>query len=293
MALRSMTGYGQGQAGEKLVVRVEVRSVNHRYADFAIRLPREYTFLEETIRGVLGSHVQRGRLEVSVSVEDLRDSPRTVKVDWGLLKGYDESISRIKAELDLGAFNRAEYLLSLPGVLQPMGIDDEEESLFQKLVQEATKMAAEALMEMSQAEGRRLEAVFKEYLADLGTSLDEIAKLAEAVPREYGERLEKRIQELIGDLEVDNQRLATEVAVLADRASIDEELVRLRSHIQEFHAILGHTGPVGRKLDFLLQEMNREVNTIGSKTTHITIARWVVEAKSIIEKLREQIQNVE
>ncbi|NMB24543.1 MAG: YicC family protein [Firmicutes bacterium] len=293
MGLCSMTGYGQGQAGDELVVRVEMRSVNHRYTDFAIRLPREYAFLEETIRSVLSANVQRGRVEVLVTIEDFREDPRTVKIDWGLLHGYDESISSITKRLGLEPTNRVDYLLTLPGVLQPMAIDDGEQAFLEGLVGEAANAAARALVDMRQAEGQRLTVVLNQYLDDLDRGLGEIATLAKTLPLEYRERLEKRISDLVGDIQVDPNRLITEIAILADRSSIDEELVRLDSHIVEFRSALMEDEPVGRKLDFLLQEMNREVNTIGSKTTHVSIAKWVVEAKSTIEKLREQIQNVE
>ena len=146
---------------------------------------------------------------------------------------------------------------------------------------------------MRASEGRRLAVVLRRYLDALANSLCEVAALAGTVPIEYRERLESRIQELLGDVKIDPNRIAMEVAILAERASIDEELVRLKSHITAFRTTLEENEPVGRKLDFLLQEMNREVNTVGSKTTNVTIAGWVVEAKSNIEKLREQIQNVE
>ncbi|NLK08797.1 MAG: YicC family protein [Firmicutes bacterium] len=293
MGLTSMTGYGQGQAGDELLVRIEARSVNHRYTDFAIRLPREYAFLEETIRDVLGEYVQRGRVEVLISIEDFREDPRTVKIDWGLLHGYNEAISSISEQLNVEPTNRGDYLLSLPGVLQPVAVDDKEQALLERLVRDASKAAAEALVTMRKAEGQRIAVVLNSYLDDLSDSLGEITLLAGEVPIEQQERLNKRVQELAGDLQPDPHRLTTEIAILADRSNIDEELVRLKSHISEFRTALQQTGAVGRKLDFLLQEMNREVNTIGSKTTHLVISKWVVEAKSAIEKLREQIQNVE
>ena len=293
MGLSSMTGYGAGQAGEQVVVRMEMRSVNHRYSDFAIRLSREYSFLEDAIRSVLAENVHRGRVEVSVTIEDFREDPRTVKVDWGLLRGYDESISSIAQRLGLEPTNRVDYLLSLPGVLQPVAMEEEDQDLIRGLVQSAAEAAVKALVEMRSAEGQRLAAVLNQYLDALAGSLSEIAGLAKTLPREYRERLENRIQELMGDIQVDPNRLTAEVAIFADRSSIDEELVRLDSHLIEFRSALEEDEPVGRKLDFLLQEMNREVNTIGSKTTHVAIAQWVVEAKSVIEKLREQIQNVE
>ncbi|NLJ87004.1 MAG: YicC family protein [Firmicutes bacterium] len=288
-----MTGYGAGQAGNEIVVTVEMRSVNHRYSDYAIHLPREYAFLEDTIREVLAQNVRRGRVEVSVAIEDFREDPRTVKIDWGLLQGYDEAVSLISEHLNLELANRMDYLLSLPGVLEPAAIEEAHRDLISELARAATKAAVQALVEMRASEGRRLAVVLRRYLDALANSLCEVAALAGTVPIEYRERLESRIQELLGDVKIDPNRIAMEVAILAERASIDEELVRLKSHITAFRTTLEENEPVGRKLDFLLQEMNREVNTVGSKTTNVTIAGWVVEAKSNIEKLREQIQNVE
>ncbi|NMB11037.1 MAG: YicC family protein [Firmicutes bacterium] len=293
MGLCSMTGYGYGQAGHEVVVTVEMRSVNHRYGDFAIHLPREYNFLEETLRSVVAKNVGRGRVEVSVTIEDFREDPRTVKVDWGLLQGYNQAIAQIEKRLGIEPTSRADYLLSLPGVLEPVAMDHKDAELLEGLVVSAGQKAATALVKMRRVEGQRLAAILREYVEFLEDSLKGVAALAQTLPEEYRERLEVRMAELVGDIPIDPHRLAQEAAILADRANIDEELVRLKSHLVEFRSSLAGDEPVGRKLDFLIQEMNREVNTIGSKSSNVTISRWVVEAKSVVEKLREQVQNVE
>ncbi len=293
MGLCSMTGYGYGQAGNEVVVTVEMRSVNHRYSDFFIRVPREYSFLEDKVRGVVAKNVRRGRVEISVTIEDFREDPRTVKIDWGLLQGYDAAVSQIGERLGVEPTNRADYLLSLPGVLEPVAMDEGDARLLNDLVEAAASQAARALVDMRMAEGQRLALVLRKDLQYLTDSLDWVTELARNLPEEYRERLEARIAELVGDMPVDPNRLAAEAAILADRANIDEELVRLRSHLAEFSLALEGDEPVGRKLDFLIQEMNREVNTIGSKSSNVAISQWVVEGKSVIEKLREQVQNVE
>lgn len=293
MGLCSMTGYGYGQAGDEVVVTVEMRSVNHRYSDFFIRVPREYSFLEDKVRGVVARSVRRGRVEISVTIEDFREDPRTVKIDWGLVQGYDAAVSQIGERLGIEPTNRADYLLSLPGVLEPVAMDEGDARLLNDLVEAAASQAAKALVDMRMAEGRRLALVLRKDLQYLTDSLDGIAELAKNLPGEYRERLEARIADLVGDIAVDPNRLAAEAAILADRANIDEELVRLKSHLAEFGLAFEGEEPVGRKLDFLIQEMNREVNTIGSKSSNVAISQWVVEAKSVIEKLREQVQNVE
>ncbi|MGI6567082.1 MAG: YicC family protein [Firmicutes bacterium] len=293
MAVYSMTGYGYGQAGDQIVVTVEMRSVNQRYSDFHIRLPREYSFLEEAVRRVAASKVRRGRVEISVTIEDFREKARTVKIDWGLLKGFDQAISQIAQRLELEPTNRVDFLLSLPGVLEPVAVDEQDEQLLKSLVEAAAQEAVDALVEMRRSEGERLTAAFLDHLAFLETSLEEIRALAERLPEEARDRLEVRIAELTGDLPIDPSRLAAEAAIIAERANIDEELVRLASHLAEFRSTLGKDEPMGRKLDFLIQEMNREVNTIGSKSNNTAVSRWVVEAKTVVEKLREQVQNVE
>ena len=293
MSLCSMTGYGYGQAGDQIVIAVEMRSVNHRYGDFAIRLPREYSFLEEALRNVVARNVRRGRVEISVTIEDFREDPRTVKVDWGLLQGYNQAILQIEERLGLQSTNRVDYLLSLPGVLEPVAMDQADAELLEGLVVRAAQKAATALVTMRRVEGQRLAIALSGHLEFLEDSLEGVAVLAQTLPEEYRQQLEIRIEELAGDISIDPQRLAAEAAFLADRADIDEELVRLKSHIAEFRSTLEEDEPVGRKLDFIIQEMNREVNTIGSKSNNVAISRWVVEAKSVIEKLREQVQNVE
>ncbi|NLA58265.1 MAG: YicC family protein [Firmicutes bacterium] len=293
MAVCSMTGYGYGQAGDQVVVTVEMRSVNQRYSDFSIRLPREYSFLEEPIRRIAASKVRRGRVEISVTIEDFREKARTVKIDWGLLQGFDRAVSEVAERLELEPTNRVDFLLSLPGVLEPVAVDEDDAGLLQSLVEAAAQEAADALVEMRKAEGARLAAALLEHLAFLERGLEEVKVLAESLPQEALARLQTRIAELVGDMSIDPNRLAAEAAIIADRANIDEEIVRLASHLAEFRSTLEGDEPMGRKLDFLIQEMNREVNTIGSKSSNVAISRWVVEAKTVIEKLREQVQNVE
>ncbi|HHV93283.1 MAG TPA: YicC family protein [Firmicutes bacterium] len=293
MAVYSMTGYGYGQAGDQVVVSVEMRSVNQRYSDFSIRLPREYSFLEETIRRVVAGRVRRGRVEISVTIEDFRKKPRTVKIDWGLLQGFDRAISEVAEQFELEPTNRVDFLLSLPGVLEPVAVDEEDAELLQVLAEAAAQQAADALVAMRKAEGERLAETLLEYLTVLETGLEEVKAAAKSLPQEALVRLQTRLAELVGDMPIDPNRLAAEAAIIADRANIDEEIVRLASHLAEFRSTLEKDESMGRKLDFLIQEMHREVNTIGSKSSSVAISRWVVEAKTVIEKLREQVQNVE
>jgi len=232
-------------------------------------------------------------VEISVTIEDFREKARTVKIDWGLLQGFDRAVSEVAERLELEPTNRVDFLLSLPGVLEPVAVDEDDAGLLQSLVEAAAQEAADALVEMRKAEGARLAAALLEHLAFLERGLEEVKVLAESLPQEALARLQTRIAELVGDMSIDPNRLAAEAAIIADRANIDEEIVRLASHLAEFRSTLEGDEPMGRKLDFLIQEMNREVNTIGSKSSNVAISRWVVEAKTVIEKLREQVQNVE
>lgn len=293
MGIRSMTGYGAGQAGTDRVVRVQMHSVNHRYASIEIKLPWEYTCLEDIVRRLVTSEIRRGRVEVVITVEDLQEKTRTVKINWGLLQGYHQALQQIESRLGIRPQKWGDFLLSLQGVLEPEGEDDREVDSLLPLVEEAVKQALNALIRMRREEGRRLTGDLMACLDGFAHWIDRIAKRAPLVPEEYRERLRIRIQELLQEVPVKEEHIATEVAIFADRCNIDEELVRSRSHIAEFRQTLQSDGPVGRKLEFLIQEMNREVNTIGSKANDAEISRWVVEAKSELEKLREQVQNVE
>lgn len=291
--IKSMTGFGQGEAADAgYAVQVEIKSVNHRYLDLFFRIPKQYSQLEETLRTVITGRLARGRVEVTLSVEEFGDQERTVQINNALLKGYLQALRTIQSELGSEDKIQLSDILALPGLLEvdepPLDWDN-----LQQLVAQAANAALDGLEAMREAEGRRLCADLEEKLLQVEKLRADVAGIAPQVVVDYRKRLRERLGELLDGTTLTEERFLGEVAIFADRCSIDEELVRLASHIQEFKETLKSHASVGRKLDFLIQEMNREVNTIGSKANNVHIAASVVSMKSELEKIREQVQNIE
>ncbi len=290
--MQSMTGYGRGRAcqeGREMVV--ELKSVNHRYLDLSFRMPKNLGFVEDTLRTALQkSQVDRGHVDVSVTYTNTREDARTLDVDEALLSSFRQAVA--KADALLSGFQSVTVgeALTLSGALTIAQADEDTEAV-KALAAEAVEQALAALLEMRTQEGENLRADLRFHLATVATLREQIAQHAPTVPQEYRKRLENRLKEWQVE-GVEPQRIAQEVAIMADRCAIDEELSRLSSHIAQFEDILANESKPGKKLDFLLQEMNREVNTIGSKASDAQIAKAVVEAKCTLEKLREQVQNV-
>lgn len=291
--IKSMTGFGQGEATSgQYEVRVELKSVNHRYLDLFLRIPKQYTQLEEILRRMIGERITRGRVEALVSVEEFGHKERSVQINTPLLQGYVEALQAMKAELGSDEAITLNQVLSLPGVLEVDEPDLDWEQL-QVLLAQATTLALDGLEAMRVAEGRQLCADLEDKISLVESLADQVAQIAPQVADDYKNRLRERLGELIDGTTLTEERFLGEVAIFADRCSIDEELVRLTSHLGQLKETLRSDKSVGRKLDFLIQEMNREVNTIGSKGNNVDIARLVVELKSELEKIREQMQNIE
>jgi uncharacterized protein (TIGR00255 family) len=290
-----MTGYGRGEAtNENQNVTVEIKSVNHRFIDISVRLPKRYGAIEERIKKILKSSVSRGYLEVYCNIEVEEAKTPIVKIDKDLALAYHKSLKELAQILalpvDFGVLDIAQF----PGILTSEDPEIDVEKLWLPLEQALTIATAE-LIQMRLTEGGSLA-------ADLGSRCNSIRKMLIAISErsplvveEYRERLAQRAKEWCQDLgiEVDSARLAAEVTLFADKCSVSEELVRLNSHLMQFEQNLQFFDPVGRKLDFLLQEMHREINTIGSKANDLVINQEVIAVKSEIEKLREQVQNIE
>lgn len=292
--LRSMTGFGRGEAvitGKRITV--EIKSVNHRYCEVATRLPRIYSALEEKIRRTVQARVSRGRLDVFVNVVQEGEKTALVKVDKGLAMAYYNSLRELGELLQISPEITAEQLSHFPGVLVLQEEEDDLDILWSGL-EEAINLAMDSLVEMREIEGNRLNYDIIHRIGKIEQFINEISVQEPKVVNNYRERLSNRVRELISDqLVVDESRLATEVAVFAERCNITEELVRLNSHLTQFRQLINSDDSIGRKLDFLVQELHREANTIGSKANDAEISHLVVEIKSELEKIREQIQNVE
>ena len=291
--MRSMTGYGQAALeSDGRECSVEIKSVNHRFLDINIRAPRVLAFVEDGLRKMISARVSRGHLDVYVSYRNDREDARSVVVDEALLAAYFRAFERIASTRDVGDAKPAPIDIAHLPELVRIEAADEDKPLVTELCVAALKGAIDAMISMRCAEG---DALCRDILDRLDTLEKQRAMIVERAPlvvEEYRVKLEQRIREAIDTLP-DPMRVAAEIALLADRSAIDEELTRLSSHIAQMRQLAGSDQPVGRKLDFLVQEMVREVNTIGSKSSDINISKLVVDAKGEIEKLREQIQNVE
>lgn len=289
----SMTGFGKGTFalnGRELTV--ELKSVNNRFLDISMRLPRVLSPLEDTFRHALQDRLSRGHVDVYVNYRNQREDARSVRVDAQLLGAY-LTCARIAArELSITDDLTLSKALALPDVTEIVPAEEDQEAL-QQLGKTAVELAIDALLAMRRGEGSRLKKDLTARMDTMEGYAAAIEKRAPGVAEDYRVRLTERVNEMLGETEVDRSRLATEIALFADKAAIDEEIVRLKSHLLHFRELLEAEEPVGRKMDFLIQEMNRECNTIGSKANDAALTDLVLLCKAEIEKLREQIQNIE
>ena len=289
----SMTGYGRGTASlEGRELTIELKSVNNRFLDIGMKLPRQLSFLEDGLRKLLNDSLNRGHVDVFVNYRNLRSDAKTVRVDEALLQAYLTSARESAKALALDDDLTLSKALTLPDVTTILPADEDQQALTE-LGRTAMTMAIDGLKAMRFKEGERLKADLSARMDTMTGYAAAIERRAPAVAEEYRTKLTARIEELLGETEVDRARLATEVAIFADRAAIDEEIVRLNTHLVHFKELLEADEPVGRKMDFLVQEMNRECNTIGSKANDAELTGIVLLSKAEIEKLREQIQNIE
>ena len=290
--LKSMTGFGRcEEVIEGFSVQLQIKSVNHRYGDFTIKTPRRYSFLEEPLRALAVASIARGKVEVGLTLEREDAGDTAISLDKPVAEGY------LSALRELNAYGLKDDLTmsSMIGLHDIFRVkqEDMDEAMLLRIVNEAFQKALAEFIGMRKAEGARLEENLKQHLAALLQEVAAIEELSPASVEAYRERLRTRIQEVLTDKQIDEGRILTEAAIFADKVSVDEETVRLRSHAKAFAAAMETDQPIGKKLDFIVQEMNRESNTIGSKCNDIAVAEHVVELKSIIEKIREQIQNIE
>ena len=291
--IRSMTGYGRGQQllhGRSITV--EIRSVNHRYFEFSCRTPRGCAFLEDRLKRTLQQAISRGKVEVSLTLQTVESRGGAVAVDHALAGQYLTALRALAAEYDLTDDLTLSTVARLPDLFTVCRGEEDEEELAADVLS-VLQEALDRFVAMREAEGERLRADVLSRLFMLEEHLAFVEERSPQTVAEYRARLTAKLNELLGGAVADEARILTEAAIVADRLAVDEETVRLHSHIAQLRGILDCAEPVGRKLDFLVQEMNRETNTIGSKCSDTAIAGHVVEMKSEIEKIREQIQNIE
>jgi uncharacterized protein (TIGR00255 family) len=291
--IKSMTGYGKGDAvSQQGSFTVEIRSVNHRYGEVSVRMPRAFLSQENEIKRLAAAVLKRGKIDVTVQWEEASGVESVPQVNRELAAGYCETFRRLAGELGLPGEVPLALILAQKGVLRDAGTTIDEAGLLPQLT-EAVRSAVSAIDSMRTREGESLASDLLDRRRQVAEWVEQIRVRTPLMVAEYQQKLTARLEQLLGDVELDPARLAQEVALLADRCDITEELVRLGSHFAQFDEAFRLKEPVGRKLDFLMQEMNREVNTIGSKANDAPIASLVIQVKAEMEKMREQVQNVE
>lgn len=291
--IKSMTGYGSAKGSvEGLEVNVELKSVNNRYLDTSVRLPRSFIFAEDAVKSAVQAHISRGKVDVFVRVDSSLSGDMTVKVNEPLLKGYIDAITHIAQENGLPDDITAMSVSRFPDVLSVEKKDLDAEAISRGIA-EITERALKDFDSMRQREGEKLRDDVLSRLETINALVSAVEEKAPETVAEYRRRLEQKMSEVLGAAGVDENRILAEAAIFADHIAVDEETVRLRSHMAQLRGMIEGNSPTGRKIDFLIQEFNREANTIGSKCQNSQIAYVVVDLKSEIEKIREQIQNIE
>lgn len=290
----SMTGFGRGEhKDENFSFVIECKTINHKYTDINIRLPRKISFLEDKIRNFVKDYVKRGRVDLYIKLELLNSNESTLKFDEELASQYYNILSSIRDKFDLVDDISVMNIAKFPDIVK-VEEKEEDESIVWNSLRQALENCLVKLKGMREEEGTKLASDIKMRCDLLKNYIEEIEKYSYNVVIDYKEKLKNRINELLeGNVQVDENRLAQEIAIYADKSSITEEIVRFKSHILQLKKTIDKNDSIGRKIDFLIQEMNREINTIGSKSSDLNITNLVVEVKSELEKIREQIQNIE
>lgn len=291
--IRSMTGYGRSQQtldGREILV--EIKSVNHRYFEFSARVPRAYGYLEEKLKSFLQGKVSRGKIEMGVTIYNIEGKDALIEVNNSIAKGYVDALRKANETLELKDDITLSNLIRLPDIFNVIKNTEDDEVIWND-VKVVAEEALNSFVSMREAEGVKMREDVEQRLDYIEKLVEKVEERSPMVTEAYRERLYNKLVEILNDKKIDEQRILTEAAVFSEKTAVDEETVRLKSHINQFRNLLKINEPVGRKLDFLIQEFNRESNTIGSKAQDVEITKIVVELKSEIEKIREQIQNIE
>lgn len=290
----SMTGYGKGEHNDgKRCITAEIKTINNRYCDINIKTPRHLRFFEDNIRKILKNSIQRGRIDVYLNIDYISESNTVIVPNLCLAKQYKAAIDEIKQELNLKDEPSLDTIIKFQDVLVA-GEDKADEDELRICVESAAAKAVDNLISMRIKEGDQLEADIRSSMLKIRELIEEISKYSEKIVVEYKEKLEARIKELLGNThDLDENRLYNEIVFYSDKSDINEEVVRFNSHMKQLDISLEAGGSIGRKLDFIIQEANREINTIGSKIGNLNIIQIVIEVKNLLEKIREQIQNIE
>ena len=290
--IKSMTGYGRKNISKNdREYQIEIKSVNHRYLDISVKMPRQLSYLEDAIKKEISSRVKRGKVDIFITFNNNSLEGRTIKINTELAHAYIEELKQLAKNENILSDIQVTEISKYPDVLNIQNEQDDDK--IKEEVIEVLNDAIENFISMRQTEGSKISEDLLKRLDYIEIKVNEISKLSTGLIEEYVVKLEARIKEIIKDQEIDKQRLAQEVVIYADKCSVEEEITRLNSHILQFKNLLNSDEAVGKKLDFIVQEMNRETNTIGSKANNLDITKRVIDLKTEIENIREQIQNIE
>jgi uncharacterized protein (TIGR00255 family) len=290
--IKSMTGYGRAKLSkDDREYQIEIKSVNHRYLDISVRIPKQLSYLEETIKKEIAKKVKRGKIDVFVTFENNSLEGKEIKINTELAKAYIDELKKLAEKENILSDIQVTEISKYPDVLNIQSSQDDEKITEEVL--ETITIATDNLVQMRETEGNKISEDLLKRLNIINKKVEEIAKLSTGLIEEYVVKLEERIKEILKNQEIDKTRLAQEVVIYADKCSIEEEVTRLNSHISQFKNLLNSNEAIGKKLDFIIQEMNRETNTIGSKANNLEITNGVIDIKTEIENIREQVQNIE
>ena len=292
--IKSMTGFGHGEesnaANQK--VTVEMKAVNHRYCDVSLKLPKKFTMFEAEIRKIIKEYAKRGKIDVYISFEDLSQMGIGLRYNQEIAREYMDIFQKMKEEFHIEMDVTASMMAKFPEVIA-VEEKPQDEEVWWDLIEKALREAAEKFVEARAVEGEHLKTDLLQKLKQMEADVDFVEERSPEIIKEYREKLEERVKEFLEDSSIEENRIAAEVAIYADKMAVDEEIVRLKSHIHSMKDVLEEEGAIGRKLDFMAQEMNREANTILSKSSDAALAEHAIELKTNVEKVREQIQNIE
>ena len=291
--IKSMTGFGRSKYEiEGREYSVEIKSVNNRYSDISIKIPRNISFLEEKVKKLIGNTISRGKIDVFINFTNNSEKGKAIQINTELAKKYIEELKRLQTETEIIDNINIIDVSKMPEVFNLKIEEDDEDMLWQEL-SEVLDNAITSFVLMRETEGKKIKEDLEKRIEDIQEKIEKINEISTGLVEEYIVKLEKRVNELLKTTVIDESRLAQEIVIYSDKCSIEEELTRLRSHISQFLNLLNENTPIGKKLDFLIQEMNRETNTIGSKANNLEITNLVVDIKTEIENIREQVQNIE
>lgn len=276
----------------KRVFTVEMKSVNSRYLDVNIRMPKSIISLEEEIRKMISNSLNRGKVDVFINIKNYNEGAGVPKVDINLAQGYLQCLKEIEEKLNIKNDISVMQIARFPEVITMIEEEDKIDEIWEEL-KPLISSSLDMMINMREVEGEKLKEDILIKINQIEDLLSKVEEFADSIPKVFKQKLEERLKDLLGNVEVDENRIATEVCILADKATVDEEIIRLNSHINQVRETLKLNEPIGRKLDFIVQEMNRETNTIGSKSSDIKMTNIVIDIKNILEKIREQVQNIE